>query len=131
MAVNSYCPLTKPGTLDWSRSNWFVIPTLSYADFTALAELPKVKLNATTHTECVGEGHVTHVRLENPSKNLAVFLRLKIDCGKKGREILPVVWKDNYVSPMSGETREITAACRASALGNETPYLEVKGWNAD
>ena len=73
-------------------------PTASYADFTALSQLPKVKLKVTDRSERKGEEEVTHVTLENPSKSLAFFVRLKVDKGAKGEEILPVVWEDNYIS---------------------------------
>ena len=51
--------------------------------------------------------------LENPSKSLAFFVRLKVNKGKGGDEILPVIWQDNYVSLLPGEKREITATYRA------------------
>ena len=48
---NFYWLSTKPETLDWEKSNWYTTPTSSYADYTALTQLPKVKLNVTNHTE--------------------------------------------------------------------------------
>jgi exo-1,4-beta-D-glucosaminidase len=69
------------------------------------------------------------VTLENPSKNLAFFVRLKIDKGKGGEEILPVLWEDNYVSLLPGEKREIAAKYRTSELGASKPVVEVSGWN--
>jgi exo-1,4-beta-D-glucosaminidase len=128
---NLYWLSTKPETLDWAKSNWFTTPTLSYADFTALSQLPKVKLNVTEHSEREGENEITHVVLENPSKNLAFFVRLKVNKGKSGEEILPVLWQDNYVSLLPGEKREVTATYRASQLGAMRPVVEVRGWNVD
>ena len=55
--------------------------------------------------------------IENPSKSLAFFVRLKVEKGAKGEEILPVVWEDNYISLLPGEKREVTATYRASELG--------------
>ncbi len=48
---NFYWLSTKPETLDWEKSNWYTTPTSSYADYTALAQLPKVRLNVVHHTE--------------------------------------------------------------------------------
>jgi exo-1,4-beta-D-glucosaminidase len=127
---NFYWLSTKPETVDWSRSNWYTTPTASYADFTALAQLPKVKLKVTERSERKGEDEMTHVTLENPMKDLAFFVRLKVDKGKGGEEILPVLWQDNYISLLPGEKREITATYRATELGTTSPYVEVKGWNA-
>src|SRR5438876_8285422 len=106
-------------------------PTLSYADFTALGQLPKVKLNVEQHSERKGEDEVTHVALENPSKSLAFFVRLKVTKGKGGEEILPVLWQDNYISLLPGEQREITATYRASELGTAKPVVDVSGWNIE
>ncbi len=128
---NFYWLSTKPETLDWAKSNWWMTPTASYADFTALSQLPKVKLKVTDHSERKGEEEMTHVTLQNPSKSLAFFMRLKIDKGVKGEEILPVVWEDNYISLMPGEKREVTATYRASELGAAKPVVEVSGWNVE
>jgi exo-1,4-beta-D-glucosaminidase len=106
-------------------------PTSSYADYTSISELPKVKLKVSERTERKGEDAITHVTLDNPSKSLAFFVRLKLNKGPKGEEILPVIWEDNYVSLLPGEKREITATYRASELGAAKPSVEVKAWNVE
>ena len=128
---NFYWLSTKPETIDWAKSTWWMTPTAAYADFTAISQLPKVKLKVIEHTEQKGEESVTHVILENPTKGLAFFVRLKVDNGPKGEEILPVVWEDNYISLLPGEKREITATYRASELGGAKATVEVSGWNVE
>jgi exo-1,4-beta-D-glucosaminidase len=128
---NFYWLSTKPETIDWAKSTWWMTPTESYADFTALSQLPKVKLSISNHSERRGEEEITHVTLENPSKNLAFFVRLKVDKGIKGEEILPVVWEDNYISLLPGEKREVSATYRASELGTAKPAVETSGWNLE
>jgi exo-1,4-beta-D-glucosaminidase len=128
---NFYWLSTKPETLDWAKSTWYMTPTASYADFTAISQLPKVHLTESSRTETHGDEAVTHVTLANPSKNLAFFVQLKVNKGPKGEEILPVVWEDNYVSLLPGEKREITAAYRAKELGGAKPSVEVSGWNVE
>ena len=128
---NFYWLSSKPETLDWEKSNWYTTPTASYADYTALAQLPKVKLNLAHHTERKGEEAITHVTLQNPGKSLTFFVRLKVAKGKGGDEILPVVWQDNYVSLLPGERRELTATYRVRELGAAQPVVEVSGWNLD
>ena len=128
---NFYWLSTKPETIDWAKSTWYMTPTDSFADYTALTQLPKVKLKVTDRTERKGEDSVTHVTLENPSKSLAFFVRLKVDRGIKGEEVLPVVWEDNYISLLPGETREVNATYRASDLGTAKPTVEVSGWNVE
>ena len=128
---NFYWLSTKPETLDWAKTTWWMTPTASYADFTALSQLPKVKLKVADRSERKGEDEVTHVTLQNPSKSLAFFVRLKVNKGMKGEEILPVVWEDNYISLMPGEKREVSATYRASELGTAKPTVEVSGWNVE
>lgn len=128
---NFYWLSTAPETLDWEKSNWYTTPTATYADFTALKQLPKVKLNISSSSEREGENEVTTVHLQNPSKNLAFFVRLKVCRGKGGEEILPVLWQDNYISLLPGETRQVTATYRATELGSSKPAVEVSGWNVE
>jgi exo-1,4-beta-D-glucosaminidase len=126
---NFYWLSSKQEAIDWEKTNWYVTPTASYADYTALAKLPKVKLKTVSRTERKGKEAITHVTVENPSKDLAFFVRLKVNKGKE--EILPVLWQDNYISLLPGEKREVSATYRATELGTEKPTVEVKGWNAE
>ena len=128
---NFYWLSSKAETLEWGKSNWWTTPTASYADYTALSQLPKVKLNVSSTTEQKGRDAVTHVTVENPSPTLAFFVRLKVTKGPGGEEILPVLWQDNYVSLLPGEKRDLTAAYRAAELGNAKPVVEVSGGNVE
>jgi len=128
---NFYWLSTKPETLDWAKTTWWMTPTASYADYTAISQLPKVNLRVSDRTERKGEETITHVTVENPSKSLAFFIRLKVNKGVKGEEVLPVLWQDNYISLLPGEKRELTATYRASELGEAKPSVEVSGWNAE
>ncbi len=128
---NFYWLSTTREALNWKKSTWWMTPTASFADYTALAQLPKVKLRTASHTESKGDNSVTHLTLENPSKNLAFFVRLKVNKGANGEEILPVVWEDNYISLLPGEKRELTATYHTSELGTNKPDVEVSGWNVE
>ena len=128
---NFYWLSTKPETLDWAKSTWWMTPTDSFADFTAISHLPKVKLKVTSRTEQKGEESITHVTLANPTKSLAFFVRLKLNKGTNGEEALPVIWEDNYLSLLPGETREVTGACHISSLGASKATIEVSGWNIE
>jgi exo-1,4-beta-D-glucosaminidase len=126
---NFYWLSTKPESLDWEKSNWFTTPTSSFADYTALSQLPTANLKIASRTERQAEESVTHVTVENPGKALAFFVHLKVDKGKGGEEILPVIWEDNYFSLLPGEKREVTATYRTAGLGSAKPDVEVSGWN--
>ena len=127
---NFYWLSTKPETLDWAKSNWYTTPTASYADYTSLAGLPKVKLKVSSRSERAGNDEVTHVTIENPGQGIAFFVRLKIT-GETGAEILPVIWEDNYISLLPGEKREIAATYRARDLGEAKAAVQVSGWNVE
>ena len=126
---NFYWLSTKPETIDWAKSTWYMTPTESFADYTALSQLPKVKLTVDERTERKGDDSITHLTIKNPSKSVAFFVRLKVNKGERGDEILPVVWEDNYISLLPGETREVGATYRVSELGTAKPVVEVSGWN--
>ena len=82
------------------------------------AQLPKVKLNVASRTENKGsQRRPPASRWRIPSKSVAFFVRLKVNKGKGGDEVLPVVWQDNYVSLLPGEKREITATYRRGRPG--------------
>jgi len=126
---NFYWLSAKAETLDWEKSNWYTTPTSQFADFTGLSQLPKVKLKVSTRSEQKADQTITHVTLENPSQTLAFFVRVKVNKGKGGDEILPVIWQDNYLSLLPGEKQDISATYRSSALGVAKPAVEVSGWN--
>jgi exo-1,4-beta-D-glucosaminidase len=128
---NLYWLSTKPETLDWAKSNWYSTPTEAFADYTALSQLPRVKLKTSTRQERRGDEAVTHVTVENPSKSIAFFVRLKLAKGAGGKEIVPVLWQDNYITLLPGEKREISASYRGAELGTSKPALEISGWNVE
>jgi exo-1,4-beta-D-glucosaminidase len=128
---NFYWLSSRQETIDWEKSTWWTTPTATFADYTSLSQLPKVKLKVGARTEVKTGESATHVTIENPSKNLAFFVRLKLNKGPNGDEVLPVVWQDNYISLLPGEKRELTATYRDSDLGGTKPTIEVSGWNAN
>ncbi len=115
--------------IDWAKSNWYVTPISVPADYTSLRQLPSVKVTASLRTETKGEQRTAHVTIRNPSKDLAFFIRLKLDKARTQEEILPVLWEDNYVSLLPGENREISAQYSVRDSGPGSPMLEIKGWN--
>ena len=127
---NFYWMSTTPETIDWAKSSWYDTPIGSFADYSALSQLPPVKLVTSSTTRRQGDQATTSITLRNPSKNLAFCIRLKLDRSAGGEEILPILWQDNYFSLLPGEAREITAKY-SLPRGSANPVLEVKGWNAD
>jgi exo-1,4-beta-D-glucosaminidase len=128
---NFYWLSSKNETIEWAKSNWYTTPTESFADYTALAQLPKVKVNVSSHTESKGPESTTRVTIANPSKSVAFFIRLKANKGKGGEEILPALWQDNYVTLLPGEKRDVSVTYRTADLGGAKPEVEIRGWNAE
>ena len=129
LSTNFYWLSTKPDVLNWSHSTWWYTPTNSFGDLTGLMSLPKVDLNLTSRNECKGNEGVTHVTVENPTKDLAFFVHLQVKKGRDGEEVLPVLWEDNYFALMPGEKREINATYQTSDLSGASPVTQVDGWN--
>lgn len=131
LSRNFYWLSTKPDVNDLANSAWYYTPISSYADFTALAALARVRVEASATSQSRGEEELTRVTLRNPGSSLAFFVHLEIRKGKDGDDVRPIDWQDNYISLVPGETREITARYSAADLGGAQPVLRVDGWNVE
>jgi exo-1,4-beta-D-glucosaminidase len=105
-------------------------PVKSYADFTALRSMPQAAVNATALFSTSGSMGTARVTLRNPSRSIAFFMRLQVT-GRNGEEALPVLWEDNYLSLLPGETRVVTATYNLRDLGGAPPRVVVTGWNVN
>ena len=123
VARNFYWLSTKTDVLDYDNNLWYVTPTKSFADFSALNDLPVVKLEISTSVA----NNEVQVRLTNPSDGLAFFVELRV-VGEDGNSILPVLWNDNYVSLLPGEGRDLTARLPGVKDLSEA-VVKVRGWN--
>ncbi len=122
---NFYWLSTKPETLDWDNSTWYHTPTKTYADFTALDQLPAVELKVSSESKA----GATTVTVTNPGRTLAFGVHLEVKKGAGGDEILPVLWEDNYFALLPGETRQVTATYNPSDLGRGKAVVEAEAWN--
>jgi exo-1,4-beta-D-glucosaminidase len=123
VARNFYWLSTEPDVLDYENNLWFVTPTKEFADFTALDDLSEVELEVSAS----GNGSEVMVQLSNPADALAFFVELRV-IDAEGNSILPVLWDDNYVSILPGESRELAARFPTVDDVSGTT-LVVKGWN--
>ena len=130
-STNFYWLSTKAETSDFEKTDWRYTPVASYGDYTALASLPRVRLEVESGMVEDGAESKTTVSLKNPSPHLAFFVHLRVAKGAAGEEILPILWEDNYLSLLPGETRKITATYAKKLMGSEKPYVTVDGWNID
>jgi exo-1,4-beta-D-glucosaminidase len=123
VARNFYWLSTKPDVLDYENNLWYVTPTKGFADLTALADLPEVGLE----TSAVADGSEVAVQLSNTSDALAFFVELRV-VGGDGSSILPVLWDDNYVSILPGESRELRVRFPTKDDVSDA-RLALQGWN--
>ncbi len=129
VSSNFYWLSTKDDVLDWQKSTWYYTPTSSYADMTQLQKLPPVKLALSSRAVRKDGDEIARVRVSNPSRSMAFFIHLQIKQGRTERDVLPVIWQDNYFSLLPGESREVTATYRVNDLGGTGAFLGVEGWN--
>ncbi len=134
VSSNFYWLPAKPEALDWDKSTWYHTPTRTFATLTALNSLRPVELRVVASSRPEGGEMVTRVTLENPSRDLAFQVRVKVSTPDGGpespqEEILPVLWEDNYVSLLPGEKRTVAARYSAEPLEKRAPVVEVEGWN--
>ena len=129
LSSNFYWLPAKYSTFDWASTTYVYTPSPSYEDLTQLAQLPHVKLEMSATAATSGKRPSIQVRLHNPSKHLAFQVSLRAFNQKDGRDILPVLWDNNYFELMPGESTTVTATYDAGELQNIRPAVQVGGWN--
>lgn len=129
VSSNFYWLSTKDDVLDPEKSKWYYTPVSSFADMTQLQQLPPVKVSVSGSAERRAGVEMAAITVSNPSHSLAFFVRLRVKQGREGRDVLPIVWQDNYFSLAPGERRQIKATYKIRDLGKAAPYLAVEGWN--
>ncbi|HEV2987303.1 MAG TPA: glycoside hydrolase family 2 protein [Candidatus Angelobacter sp.] len=124
---NFYWLSTKPDVLDWAHSEWYYTPTKQLEDFTALKTLPKLTLTGASSIEHRADATMVHVTVRNPGKALAFQVRLRVT-DKKGEDVLPVLFEDNYFPLFPGEERTLSVTFDSKKITG-APEVLVEGWN--
>ncbi len=127
LSTNFYWLSTHPDILSDS-SNWYTTSVKDFADYHALRDMPVATVKSSATFSGAGGTGKARVTLKNSGAAVAFFLRLQVT-GRHGEEALPVLWEDNYVSLLPGESRVVTATYRLRDLGGAPPKLRVTGWN--
>lgn len=128
---NFYWLSSKQDTYDWAATDYKYTPVTSWEDFTALEKLPKARVSISATEEANAGAPAVLVKLRNTSSDLAFQLRLAIRPKDGDSEILPVLWSDNYIELMPGESRKITARYLSPHALGDAPELIVSGWNIE
>lgn len=132
LTSNFYWLPARPSTIAWNtigEGDTGFANIATFEDLTRLNDLRPVKLDvsASMTDEAAGDGVV--VRLHNPSPDLAFQVHLGVRKAGAGDEVLPVLWEDNYLALMPGESRTIRARYLKKNVLGARPTLAVDGWN--
>jgi len=115
-------------TFDWAATDFTHTPALRHEDMNALANLPKAQLHASAEMQQTSAGREVRVHLENPSPVLGFQLSVAARTSTGGL-IAPVLWSDNWVEIMPGESVTLTGVLPEGAP--PAPVIQVTGWNVD
>ena len=130
--INFYWLSAKEDILDYQAEvpGWYYhTPSKQYADFAALNDLPEAEVTSTFSKEVGNDFTKFLVRLKNNENHIAFFIHSKIVDKESKSEILPVLWSDNYISLLPGESRTLTAMIKNNYLKSKIPVIEVEGYN--
>jgi exo-1,4-beta-D-glucosaminidase len=119
LSTATYWLAPTPDVLNWEDSTWYHTPVSNFSSFVALSAMESA-------TVCISAQR-GQVVLENTSNVPAVFVRLNLVDGK-GRDIVPVLWADNYITLWPGEKRSVSVEWKGSRGGVN---VEVSGRNVE
>jgi exo-1,4-beta-D-glucosaminidase len=114
-----------PATLtswDWAHTDYTHTPALIEENLQVLRSLPQAKLEAKAIRTASG----IRVTLHNPSKRLAFQAAVAAQNGR-GDDIAQVLWSDNYVELMPGESLTLSGAATEPLPAKSS--VIVSGWN--
>jgi len=129
LSSNFYWLPKKLDDLDWANTKYFYTPAFQYSDMTALQQLPPAEVQYSTHIEVKGGEQIVHVALRNSGKSLAFMTHLRVTYGRNSDDVAPILWDDNYISLMPGESTTVTGSFRTRDLHGGVPVVKVEGWN--
>jgi exo-1,4-beta-D-glucosaminidase len=134
LSTNFYWLPKTLSTFDWAvehqKDHPYYTAVTSYADLSQLNQLREVHVDATASLRHQSNGHHVSVHIKNPSRELAFQIRLALVDAASGDEVLPVLWQDNYLSLLPGESRTVTARYEPSTRTRPL-RLEIDGWNVE
>ncbi len=102
------------------RSTNDYVNTTVENDRTSLHDLRPAQVSATANGK--------HITLTNSGQTPAVMLRLNLK-GDDGEQILPVIYSDNYLHLMPGESRTIDIEWKNEDARGCKPVVEISGMN--
>jgi beta-mannosidase len=99
--------------------------------FDGLMNLPRVVLDAEGSSRTTGDQTLLTVTLHNNTNNVALLSHLQLHQKKSGRRVLPVLYSNNYISLVPGESTTVSIEAATRDLQGDQPLVEVDGFNVD
>ena len=131
-SINWYWLSKKADVLDWKKSTWYMTPETAYTDYSALQNLGKTRLKITvTGAMATRDSSAHELTITNTGNTVAFQVHLRALNGRKGDDILPLIFSDNYFELAPGETRTIRCAYANRDAASTTPFFQVTAWNLD
>jgi beta-mannosidase len=96
--------------------------------FDEMNRMPKADLSVSLPLEQAMNGGVVPIRISNPSKAIAFFVRVRL---REESETLLAWYSDNYITLLPGETKTVDLRMETIKSGADLKKvtLEVSGWN--
>jgi exo-1,4-beta-D-glucosaminidase len=123
---NFYWVPTTLTSFDWDGSDYTHTPATRHEDLAALTHLPPAQVHATAEIVRTAEGREVHLHLDNAGQQFAFQITAAART-ESGGLIAPVLWSDNWIELMPGESTLLTAQLPDDAPA--TPTIRVDGWN--
>jgi beta-mannosidase len=110
-------------------SDNFYWDSKSAGKYQDLATMAPVAVQGSVAARRTGRSWTLCVSLHNPGKGVALMVRLKLFDSKSGLLITPVMYSDNYLSLVAGQSQDITVEFDAGSAPSGNAALMVEGWN--
>jgi hypothetical protein len=98
-------------------------------DLTAIRTMDKATVTATTTRQGEDDHWLLTTTLTNTSQTPALMVRLKVVRNSSGDRILPVLYSDNYIALMPGESHTVTMEVNKADCRGEEPEVRIEGFN--
>jgi exo-1,4-beta-D-glucosaminidase len=121
---NFYVVGDKLAEFDWAKTTYVFTPATSFANYRDLEQLKPAQVSAKIRS--LAPRHAT-VQLTNNGKSVAFMVHAGLVKPGSEEEIAPVLWNDNFVSLLPGESRALEVELPTDYKGKTE--LHIDGWN--
>jgi exo-1,4-beta-D-glucosaminidase len=123
---NFYWVPTTLTSFDWAKTDYTHTPAEHNEDLSALTQLHPSSIQARAEIEKTPDGREVRLHLDNSSVELAFQISAALRTSSGGL-IAPVLWSDNWIELIPGESRTLTAQLPENAPAD--PVVQIEGWN--